>query len=197
MSQDHKVTELYERDEPEYMEIIIKAFQESPQVPALIDKPKHTGIIIRKIINMYKKNGSIKIFGAKKNNTLLCVGICIDSDGKPSLFGIFLFGCTVLRTLGYRGVRQFWLYNKNKPDYEKRCLELIFYGTLSKDQQKGYGRSMLNFLYDYAKKNGYGGVTGATNTSRPAYHFYMRNGWIVDKQFTLENHTICWVRRIV
>ncbi len=197
MSQDHEVIELHERDEPEYMQIIIKAFQESPQVPALMEKPKHTGIIIRKIFSMYKKSGSIKTFGIKKDKDFLCVGICIDSDSKPEFFRTIIFGLTVLRTLGYKGVHQFWAYNKNKPDYEKRCLELIFYGTLSKDQQKGYGRSMLKFLYDYAKKNGYGGVTGATNTSRPAYHFYMRDGWTVDTQFTIEKHIICWVRRIV
>jgi GNAT superfamily N-acetyltransferase len=197
MSHDHEVIELSKINEPEYMEIVIKAFQDSPQVPVLIEKPKHTGIVIRNLLNMYKKSGSIKTFGIKKDKDLVCVGICIDSDSKPVFFRIILFGFTVLRTLGYRGVRQFWLYSKNKPQYEKRCLELIFYGTRVKDQQKGYGRSMLNFLYDYAKKNGYGGVTGATNTSRPAFQFYMRDGWIIDKQFTVEKYTICWVRRTV
>jgi GNAT superfamily N-acetyltransferase len=137
------------------------------------------------------------VFGIKKGEEITCVGICIDSDSKPSFFRMIMFGFSVLSTLGYKGVHQFWLYNKNKPSYDKRCLELIFYGTRLRDQQKGYGRSMLNFLYEYAKKHGYGGVTGATNTSKPAYHFYIRDGWIVDTQFTIEKYSICWVRRIV
>lgn len=197
MSHDYEVIELPETNEPEYMQIIIKAFQDSPQVPVLMERPQHTGRIIRNLLNIYKKNGSIKTFGIKKNQDLICVGICIDSDSKPAFFRTLVFGITIFRTLGYRGVRHFWSYTKNKPHYKKRCLELIFYGTRSKDQKKGYGRSMLNFLYDYAKKNEYDGVTGATNTSRPAFKFYMRDGWIVDREFRIENYTICWVRRVV
>jgi hypothetical protein len=194
---DHAVIELPTIHEPEYMEIVIQAFQESPQVPALMEKPKHTGIIIRNLLRMYAKSGSIKTFGIHDDAGLVCVGICIDSDSKRSFVRTILFGWTVLHTLGYRGLRQFWSYHKNKPHYEKRCLELIFYGTRLQDQQKGYGRSMLHFLYTYAKTNGYGGVTGATNTSKPAFHFYMRDGWIVDSQFPIDQYTICWVRRIV
>lgn len=197
MSQENKTIELNEQNEPEYMEIIFKAFHDSPQIPALIEKPEHTEIIIRNLIKLYKKTGSIKIFGIKKDDTLICVGLCIDSDSKPGFFRTISFGFSLLMTLGYKGVHQLWTYNKNKPKYDKKCLELIFYGTQLMFQQKGYGRSMLNFLYDYAKKNGYGGVIGVTNTSRPAFHFYMRDGWIVDREFKIDKYTICWVRRIV
>jgi ribosomal protein S18 acetylase RimI-like enzyme len=197
MSQEQKIVELHEQNEPEYMEIIIKAFQDSPQVPALIKTPERTETILRSLIKLYKKTGSIKVFGIKKDDMLMCVGLCIDSDSKPGFFRTIRFGFSLLLSLGFIGVRQFWIYNKNKPTYDKKCLELIFYGTRSMYQQKGYGRSMLNFLYEYAKKSGYGGVTGVTNTSRPAFHFYMRDGWIVDKEFTIGNYKICWVRRIV
>ncbi len=179
------------------MEILITAFHDSPQIPVLIEKPEHTETLIRNLLKLYEKTGSIKTFGIKKDDALICVGICIDSDSKPSLFRTITFGFSLLRTLGIEGIHQLWTYNKNKPKYDKKCLELIFYGTRASLQQKGYGREMLNFLYDYAKTNGYGGVTGVTNTSRPAFHFYMRDGWIVDKEFTLEDYTICWVRRIV
>jgi len=197
MSHEQKIRELNEQNEPEYMEIIITAFHDSPQIPALIENPKHTETIIRSLIKLYKKTGSIKIFGIKKDDHLVCVGICIDSDSKPSFVRTIPFGFSLLRTLKLKGIQQLWAYNKNKPVYDKKCLELIFYGTKAQYQQKGYGRSMLNFLYDYAKTNGYGGVTGVTNTSRPAFHFYMRDGWIVDKKFTIGKYTICWVRRIV
>jgi hypothetical protein len=197
MSHEYNTTELNEQNEPEYMEIIIKAFHDSPQIPALIKEPEQTETIIRNLIKLYKKTGSIKIFGIKKDDVLVCIGVCIDSDSTPSFLRTITFGCSLLRTLGIKGVQQLWTYHKTKPTYDKKCLELIFYGTREQFQQQGYGRSLLHFLYDYAKKNGYGGVTGVTNTSRPAFHFYMRDGWIVDKKFTIERYTICWVRRIV
>ena len=197
MPQEQEIVELFEENEPEYMEIIIKAFHDSPQVPALIKTPKHTEAVLRSLIKLYKKTSPIKVFGIKKDDALICVGLCIDSDSKPVFFRTVRFGFSLLRTLGLTGVNQFWIYNKNKPTYDKKYLELVFYGTRSVFQQKGYGRSMLNFLYNYAKMNGYGGLTGVTNTSRPAFHFYMRDGWIVDREFTIGGYTICWVRRIV
>ena len=197
MSQEHEIIPLHKQNEPEYMEILITAFQDSPQIPALIEKPEHTETIIRNLLKLYEKTGSIKLFGINKDDVLICVGVCIDSDSKPSFLRTFTFGFSLLRTLGAEGIRQLWMYNKNKPIYDKKYLELIFYGTRASFQQKGYGRSMLNFLYDYAKTNGYGGVTGVTNTSRPAFHFYMRDGWMVDKEFVIGTYTICWVRRIV
>jgi hypothetical protein len=179
------------------MDIIIKAFHDSPQVPALIEKPEHTEIVIRSLIKLYEKTGTIKTFGIKKDDMLVCVGLCIDSNSTPGFFKTMSFGVSLLRTLGFNGVFQFWIYHKNKPAYDKKCLELLFYGTRSGYQRKGYGRLMLDFLYEYAGKNGYGGVTGVTNTSRPAFHFYMRDGWIVDKKFDINKYTICWVRRAV
>jgi GNAT superfamily N-acetyltransferase len=197
MPPEYEITELHKQQEPEYMEILSAAFHDLPQIPALIEKPKHTKTLIRNLFKLYEKTGSIKTFGIQKDNALICVGVCIDSDSTPSLFRTITFGFSLFRTLGIKGVQQLWMYNRNKPTYDKKCLELIFYGTRASFQQKGYGRAMLNFLYDYAKKNGYGGVTGVTNTSRPAFHFYMRDGWIVDRKFVIENYTICWVRRIV
>ena len=53
MSHDHEVIELPKINEPEYMELVIKAFQDSPQVPALMEKPKHTRIVIRNLLNIH------------------------------------------------------------------------------------------------------------------------------------------------
>ncbi|PNX45961.1 MAG: hypothetical protein BV459_07430 [Thermoplasmata archaeon M11B2D] len=197
MSLEHTVVELHTQEEPMFMEIIITAFQNSPQVPALIEKPQATGTIIRNLIKFYEKTGTIKTFGITKDDMLICVGLCIDSDCKPGFFKTMTFGASLLRTLGFKGVYQFWVYHKNKPSYDKKCLELLLYGTKSGYQQKGYGRLLLNFLYDYARNNGYGGVTGVTNTCRPAFRFYMKDGWSIDKEFDVDGYRICWVRRIV
>lgn len=193
----YTVVELSKQDEPEYMDIIIQAFHDLPQIPILIEKPEKTERIIKKLVKLYEKTGTIKVFGIRENDKIICVGFCIDSDSKPGLFKVLRFGVSLFTTLGLEGIREFWVYNKNKPEYEKKCLELFFYGTRATHQRQGYGARMLQFLYEYAKKSGYGGVTGVTNTSRPAFHFYMRGGWIVDKEFRIGKYTLCWVRYIV
>jgi|GEM_PF-2340406 len=197
MSLNHNVVELQKQDAHSSLGILITAFHDSPQVPALIEKPQHTEKIIRSLLKLYEKTGTIKTFGIKKDDMLICVGLCIDSDSKPGFFKTMTFGVSLLRALGIKGMYQFWIYHKNKPSYDNKCLELLFYGTKSGYQQKGYGRILLNFLYDYARNNGYGGVTGVTNTSKPAFRFYMKDGWIIDTEFDIDGYRICWVRRVV
>jgi len=192
-----KVIELSEPDEQEIIDISSIAFFGAPQIPALISKPKYTKIIVANLFSLYKGTGKTRSFGIKKDDKLVCVGFCIDSDLKPRFIKKIKFGFLLLRTLGFKGVRQFLKCDKNKPKYNKTCLELVLYGTLPSYQKKGFGRQMLNFLYDFAKKNNYGGVTGVTNSIRPAFKFYMRDGWIVDKEFYIENYRLCWVRRMV
>ena len=70
-------------------------------------------------------------------------------------------------------------------------------GTLPSFQKKGFGRKMLNSLYDFAKKNNYDGITCVANSSRPAFKFYRREGWIVDKAFYIGNYHFCWMRHVV
>ena len=192
-----KVIELSDSHEKDIIHISSKAFSEAPQIPVLIEKPNHTKTIFENLYYMYKGTGKTRSFGIKKSDKLVCVGFCIDSDLKPKFIKKNKFGLILLKTLGFDGLRQFIKCEKNKPDYDKVCLELVLYGTLPSYQKQGLGRQMLNFLYDYAKKNNYGGVTGVTNSIRPAFKLYMRDGWIVDKEFYISNYKLCWVRRIV
>ena len=192
-----KVTELSTFDESELIEISSKAFFATPQIQALMDNPEHTKTIVKNLIDLYRRSGTIRMFGIKKDGKLVCISLCIDSNSKPSFTKLIKFGFSVVKTLGIKGFKHFWICNKNKPKYDKICLEVMLYGTLPSHQKKGLGRHMLNFLYDFAKKNKYGGVTGVTNSSRPAFKLYMNDGWIVDKAFNFGNYQFCWIRRIV
>ena len=49
----------------------------------------------------------------------------------------------------------------------------------------------------HAKKNNYNGVTCVVNSSRPAFKFYRKEGWIVDKAFYIGNYHFCWMRHVV
>ena len=194
---DPQAIALSESDESEVIDTISKAFFETPHINALVDKPEHTRAIIMNLINLYKGSGAIKMFGIKKYNKLVCIGVCIDSNSKPGFIKLTKFGFSLLKTLGFEGVKQFWKCDKNKPKYDKICLELMLFGTLPSFQKKGFGRKMLNSLYDFAKKNNYNGVTCVVNSSRPAFKFYRKEGWIVDKAFYIGDYHFCWMRHVV
>lgn len=197
MKEPQKVFELSEKEEQDLIDICTIVFSELPQIPALINKPQYSKQIIRSLFSLFKDPDKTKSFGIKQDGKIVCAGYCVDSDLNPHFYKKMKFGFVVLKTIGLKGIRQLFMYNKNKPKYDKVCFELMLYGTLPSYQKKGLGRTMLNFLNDYAKKNNYGGVTGVTNTTRPAFQFYMRDGWIVDKEFFIDNYRLCWVRRIV
>lgn len=197
MSINSEVIKLTDSCESEAIEIISQAFFETPQIPVLIDHPEHTNTIVLKLIDLYRESETNQMFGIKKDNKLVCIGFCVDSNLKPRFFQQMKFGFSLFKTLGIKGLQQFSKCATNKPKYDKTCLELMFFGTIASFQKIGYGRQMLNFLYNYAKKNNYGGVTGVTNCSRPAFKFYMRDGWVIDKEFYVGKYKLCWVRKIV
>jgi len=197
MQRKLKVIKLSESDETALIEIISKTFFKAPQLPGLIKKPQHTEKMIKNLVDLYKKTGKVQMFGIKKDEKLVCVGFCIDSDSKPGFFKLIKFGYLTIILLGLKGLKELYICDKNKPKYDKTCLELMFFGTLNSYQKKGLGKLMLNYLYECAKKNNYGGVTGVTNSIRPALKFYIKDGWIIDKEFNIENYKFCWVRQIV
>lgn len=84
--------------------------------------------------------------------------------------------------------------HKEEPRYEERHLELVILGTLPTHQRMGCGRKMLRFLVEKAREEGYKGVILAANKDTPAFHFYLKEGFIVEKEFDVGEVTLCWMR---
>jgi len=83
---------------------------------------------------------------------------------------------------------------REEPKYEGRYLELIIFGTLPAYQRQGLGRKMLNFLYNEAKSEEYKGVILVADRNTPAFSLYLKEGFIVDREFAMGEATLCWMR---
>jgi len=187
--------ELNNSDESELIKIMTNSFSKLPQLSVLIKKPNKTEKFMKNLINLFKTTGKVKMFGIKKDGRILCCSFCVDSDAKPNVLSLLKFGFNMFILLGFSGLKELYVCDKNKPKYGKKCLELMLFGTLDNYQKKGLGKLMLDHLYDYARKNNYGGVTGVTNNIRPSFRFYIKEGWIIDKEFNTNDYRFCWVRK--
>ena len=75
-------------------------------------------------------------------------------------------------------------------------LEFMSFGTLLSYQRQGFGRKMLHFVYEEAKKEKYDGVNLWTVKDRPAFLLYSKEGFQVEKEFTLFGRIpLCWMRK--
>lgn len=54
---------------------------------------------------------------------------------------------------------------------------------------------MLRFLYDFAKERGYQGIILGVAKETPAYRFYLKEGFVVDKEVLLGNMPLANMRR--
>lgn len=191
------VITLSKKDNPVLLEIFTQSFGGTPQMPILQERNDKTRIIMNQLLTLYDGAGRSLSYGIKQKNTIICAAHCIESDASPKIRKLFTFGLVAWTSLGVKGVQQFLRCKHEKPPYRERYMEVLLYGTLPTHQQQGLGKKMMDFLYKEAEKQGYHGLIGVTDCSKPAFHFYMKDGWLADHKFNIGKSQLCWVRRII
>ena len=73
-------------------------------------------------------------------------------------------------------------------------LHLIALGTLPSYQGQGLGRNMLRFIRQMAERKGAKGILLDTHSDNPAYHLYLKEGYIVEREFRLGHKGLVWMR---
>jgi ribosomal protein S18 acetylase RimI-like enzyme len=68
-------------------------------------------------------------------------------------------------------------------------------GTRADCQGQGLGRAMMHHIFEFARGRGYGSVVLEVAKDTPAYGFYLREGFLVDKEIALPAMPLCLVRR--
>ncbi len=197
MNDTLKLKVLSPDDYEKALELFTLSFSDMPQLPALHDTPGHTKSVMRLLFNLHENTNQIFRYGLTINGHLISAAHCIDAAAQPTKRRLLSFAFLLFRVSGFKILRQLLTYNKHKPFYDTSNLEIMLYGTLPDYQKQGYGKLLMDYIYAQAKKQGYAGVTGVTNKSKPAYAFYMKNKWFVDTEFSIGNHTLCWVRRLI
>lgn len=179
---------------PKVIDLFTQAFDSAhPLIPALRIKPEATRKIIKAFLDFFCNTKSYYLYGILKDNKLICASLSLDSTTKPSIFALIRFAIVVIWTLGWHS-REFKIIHKEEQKYEGKYLNLILLGTLPAYQKQGFGRKMLHFLQKKAKEENYKGVILLVNKDLPAFHFYLKEGYIIVKEFKVSGTTFCCMK---
>ena len=196
MRENVEVEQLGASNKLELIELFTQAFKEHPLIPALNAKPEATEPLMNAFLDCFGGTKRALLYGIRKDSKLVCASVSLDSTVEPSKPALMRFALALWRALGWRIVREFEVVHKEEPRYEDRYLELVILGTLPAYQQQGFGRKILNFLYDEAKREEYRGVILVADRNTPAFQLYSKEGFVVDKEFAIGKETMCWMRLV-
>jgi len=165
----------------EIFELFARAFAEhipGRHVPGRLIPRRIGGIrgtMIKAIVtSFFGKN--FLLYGIRKDNRLVCASLSVDSTKKSIASALIRFIFAL-------------------PRYEERYLELALLGTLPAYQRRGFGRRMLQFLYDEAKRMNYKGIVLIVDRDVPAFRLYLKEGFVVDKELAVGGRRLCRMRR--
>jgi len=175
--------------------VLAHAFRDYPFAESYGLNPEATRKIIEASIDIIEFE-DIWTYGIWKEDKLVCISISL---GKlPTLVKVRLylrFIFSLSRFLKWRIVRFIRVMIK-RPKAKGQSLEFMSFGTLLSYQRQGFGRKMLHFIYEEAKKEEYDGVNLWTVKDRPAFLLYSKEGFLVEKEFTLFGGIpLCWMRK--
>ncbi|MEM3617633.1 MAG: GNAT family N-acetyltransferase [Candidatus Bathyarchaeia archaeon] len=190
-----KVEELKRSSKPELLDLFTEAFRDGhPLIPALSRKPEATRKVMKAFLDFFRSSPKSLIYGIREDGKLVCASVSVDSTKEPSMFALIRFIISLCGAIGWKNAKELETVHKEEPKYEESYLELVLLGTLPSYQRQGYGRKMLRFLYELAKKEGFKGITLVADKNTPAFHFYQKEGFIVDKECNVCGRTLCWMR---
>jgi ribosomal protein S18 acetylase RimI-like enzyme len=191
-----KIEQLKKSDKPEVLELFTQAFRDYPLLPVLSVKPEKTRKVIKAFLSFFGGVKSSWLYGIRKGNKLVCASLSVDSTTKLSILALIRFIFSLTCILGWHSAKELETVHKEEPKYKERYLELVLLGTLPVYHKQGYGRRMLHFLYDKAKNEGYKGLILVATCKTPAFYFYLKEGFVMEKEFTIQGTTLCWMRLV-
>jgi GNAT superfamily N-acetyltransferase len=178
----------------EMLGVLKQAFATHPMLPP--GTPiETTEAMLELIINSFGTTEEARLYGIRKEGALACVSFAVDPHCEPKGIAMIYFFFRLFRILGWRLTKDFvWAFTK-RPKYEDSYLELFLLGTLPEYHGQGLGTEMLRFLYDFAKEQDYCGVILGVAKDTPAHLFYLKEGFVVDKEVSFGSMRLCNMRR--
>ena len=178
----------------EAVEVIGQAFSDHPHMP-VDPSGRRSQLMVSTLLNTFSAAPDAELFGAFRDGRLDCAAFVFDASYQPRGFTLMLFLFRMVRVLGWRMSRAFAQVLSEKPDREERQLELMLIGTRADCQQQGLGRAMIQHILTFAHDKGYQSVVLEVAKETPAFSFYLREGFLADKEVTLPMTPLCFLRR--
>lgn len=188
------VETLDESNRTEIVETLGAAFCNHPLLPS-DPSGRKARLLIKSMLNAFQAATDVQLLGIRRDACLGCAALVFDADYEPRGLRLFLFLCTIVRVFGWRMTRTFAQVLSAKPEREERRLELLLLGTRADCQGLGLGRTMIHHIFEYARDRGYHSVVLEVPKETPAFRFYLREGFQVEKEIDLPTMPLCLLRR--
>jgi ribosomal protein S18 acetylase RimI-like enzyme len=147
------------------------------------------------ILDAFSDAPEAQLFGIRRNGRLDCAALVFDASYEPRGFRLLLFLIRMIWAVGWRTSRTFGEVLSKKPRTDERRLELMVLGTRADCQKQGLGRALIRHIFEFAHGRGYESVVLETAKETPAFGFYLREGFLVDREIPLPTTTFCMLRR--
>lgn len=178
----------------EIVEVFGAAFNEHPLLP-----PGQCGrrsrLLATSFLDAFAAAPDARLFGIRRDGRLDCAAFVFDAGYQPRGFTLILLLIRMVRAVGWRMSRTLARVLSEKPGKEERRLELMILGTRVDCQRQGLGRAMMHHIFEFARCQGYQSVVLEVAKETPAFGFYLREGFLVEKEIALPTMPLCLLRR--
>ena len=185
---------LRDEDRTEILEVLGEAFSDHPMLPTDPSGSKSRDLATA-LLEGFASAPDVSLLGIRRDGRLDCVAFVFDGSYEPRGWSLVLFLYRMLRVLGWKMTRDFGTVLSAKTDESERRLELMLLGTRPECHGQGLGRSLIHHIYEFARSRGYQSVVLEVAKETPAYGFYPREGFVVDREMELQSSTLCMLRR--
>jgi ribosomal protein S18 acetylase RimI-like enzyme len=179
---------------PEILEVFGAAFSGHPLLPA-DPTGGRSRLLARSLLDAFAAAPDARVFGIRRDGRLDCAAFVFDADHEPHGFALILLLFRMVRVVGWKMTRTFAQVLSGKPGSDERRLELMILGTRADCQGQGLGRAMMHHIFEFARSRGYPSVVLEVAKETPAFGFYLREGFEVEKEIPLPAMPLCLLRR--
>jgi len=178
----------------EIVEAFAAAFKDHPILPP-DPSGRKSRLLATSLLDAFAAAPDARVFGIRRDGRLDCAAFVFDADYEPRGFTLLLLLIRMVRVIGWRMSRTFAKVLSEKPAGEGRRLELMILGTRAGYQGQGLGRAMMHHIFEFARGRGYQSVVLEVTKETPAFGFYLREGFLVEKEIALPIMPLCLLRR--
>ena len=178
----------------EALAVLKRAFASHPFMPEG-SPPEATDALLDLLFDTFGQTDRAWLHGIRMDGQLACVAFSYDAHYTPPLRSFLSFARRLGGIFGWRRMARFLVLLRGRPRHKARYLELFLLGTDPAHHGKGMGRTLMRFLYDFATAEGFRGLLLDVVRETPAFRFYEKEGFVTDKEQTMNGKPLCHMRR--
>ena len=177
----------------EVEEVIGSAFIDHPMLP-VDPSGRRSRLMAESLLNTFAGAPDAHTLGIRQDGRIACAAFVYDGSYEPRGLALVRFLFRMLRVAGWRMVVSLPALVTARHSGDERQLELLLLGTRTDSQAKGFGRQMLRHVIELARQRGYDAVVLEVAKETPAYPFYLREGFQLEKEVELPIMPLCLLR---